>query len=662
MQFPFIKKKNKKDEKNVKMPDTLEDTYLKTLVPLKGVSTKEDYITIEDDGSVSTILYIYDKFGKTRELPPQWGLMFISDLVRDSQGNDESEYAAGSIRISFLTSISRMPTSWTNRAQKDADAYIGNSAVGESRKAQAEAQPRFEDLNEIAEELASDSSYLAVSLKYLITAKTLKDLNLFLVDLKRRLDIRIPGLILTLSNNAILSQYNRLFANPVEDDSPKRLMFTSDEFAGFYNLVTTGIEDPKGSLVGEQIADINNSAVIWDACQFFDHHAVIASGNRFKRMRDFHRGIVPKPYRSWNGADMWFNTVLIQLMRDSSDPEGQTNHIFTLALDPIAMTKTVSRITTTVDLSKGLINPFEMFGSVEDELEIYAANIEKWKIMARQMAQKAYKLANTEDELSNTVLSALSDVLKNFYINQGLWVKNAKDNREDIRIVGVPHKEYPTLNLFNSYLESAYQHYQRVDKVKAQDINTLKALFNQLEVTNGDLFNVKTDNVFDQIGINRHTLFDYSKLSERQGNVLLIQLLNSISAIASKMEEGDVLIIHGAERITDITQRYVTSVLNQLYKKQVRVIFTYNSIGDMLENADFSHLSESDWSLFGFMTRDQIKEYSDLLGNNYKIPGTIADTITVKSDTRYYLHRGIDNVIFDADPVLDPDNENAWWR
>ena len=649
---PF--KKKKKNKKKVAMPDEIDGTYLQTLVPQKGWRIHEDYVDVLDDGSVATILFIYDQFGKTRELEPQWGISFIRDLVSDQS---EKGYKTNNIRIAFISSIDRMSPEWISKAQRDADAYLGGSAVANTRQGQAEARPRYADLNEIADSLVqANSSYLGVWLKYVVTAKDLDTLNEFLSDLKRRLDIRIPGLILTLCNGNIASQFNRLFAPPEQDDSPRRLMFTSEEFAGFYNLVTVGIEDPKGIYMGEQVADINNTAVIWDPSLISEKgHAVIASENPFRRKRDDDNGFVPATYKSWNGSDMWFNVVLSQLIRDSSEYNG-SRHIFTLALDPIKLSPIMKHATTTVDLGRGLINPFEMFGELDNELEIYASNIEKWKIITRQLSQRAYKSTDDEDILDNTILATLGDVLKKFYIRQGLWVENPKENRDKLRILGIPHEEYPTLELFISYLQNEYLRYSnRItgDPAKAHDVNELLAIFTQLENTNGDLFNVTTARVFDNIGVSYHTLFDYSRLLRRQGNMLLVQMLNSISAIASKMNPGDVLIIHGAEHIEDLTKHYVHDVISELTKKNVKIIYSYNSIEDMIDNAEFSELSSADWTLFGHMTFDQVKKYDKMLGEQYNIPTQIADTIVSNRPTIYYLHRGIDNIVFDANPALD---------
>ena len=135
--------------------------------------------------------------------------------------------------------------------------------------------------------------------------------------------------------------------------------------------------------------------------------------------------------------------------------------------------------------------------------------------------------------------------------------------------------------------------------------------------------------------------------------MLLVQMLNSISAIASKMNPGDVLIIHGAEHIEDLTKHYVHDVISELTKKNVKIIYSYNSIEDMIDNAEFSELSSADWTLFGHMTFDQVKKYDKMLGEQYNIPTQIADTIVSNRPTIYYLHRGIDNIVFDANPALD---------
>lgn len=638
----FHKHKQKTSYQNMKVGGT----YLSQIVPNKGWELKEDYVELLDrdiKGSVIAPVLVYIKPNKA-DLDNEWGVNYIQDLVSDTVKNSGN---AHNMNVMFIENIRPMTKDWIDHKQKDADRY--SSKGGHDNKQLAHARKQTKDLSQIADELEGNASYLAIGMKYVVAAESQKVLDEFLESLQRRLELRVPGTVLTLSNGNIDKEFANLFNNPM-DEPGKKMMFTSTEFAGSYNIVTNGIEDPNGVYVGEQIGDISNAAVIWDMNDF-EHFAVMASGNDFARKRDFRRDGTPEEFRHWRGSDLWLNTLILQLVKEQP-LTGRSHHIFTLALDPIHLDDHLLTSTAEIDLNKGRINPFEMFGDQKDELDIFPANISKWNAMTRQLATETIKdeQATYREPLTMTEQSDLDQILEQFYIDHHMWVKNAKENRDKLRIVGVPSADVPRLRQFVVYLANAYE--DNTDPNKAAELQDLLALFRQLRVTNGDLFDTVTDPMFAILGTKRHTLLDYSNLSQRKGNILLVQLLNSISAITNQTKAGDTVIIHGAQRITSLTQKYITSIINDLYNKHVRVVFSYNSSADMLDQVEFNHMSDANWVLTGRLSADQAAKYNKILGNQRQMTPMISRNIQSGNNACYYLRRGNDNVIFEANPAL----------
>lgn len=637
----FGKRKRKVSDKNMK----IGGTYLSQIVPIKGWKLKEDYVELLDrntKGSVIAPVLVYIKPDKVN-LDNEWGVNYIQDLVSDTIKNSGNSH---DLNVLFIENIRPMTKDWIKHKQKDSESYTPK--VGKSHQQIANLRRQTADLVTIANEL-HNSAYLAVGMKYLVAAESQQVLDDFLDSLQRRLELRVPGTVLTLSNGNIDKEFANLFNNPMEEPG-KKMMFTAAEFAGSYNIVTNGIEDPKGVYVGEQIGDISNAAVIWDMDNF-EHFAVMASGNEFARKRDFRREATPEEFRDWRGSDLWLNTLILQLVKEQP-LTGRRHHVYTLALDPIHLDDHLLTSTAEIDLNKGHINPFEMFGSQEDELEIFPANISKWNAMTRQLATETIKEEHTtyREPLSMAEQSDLDQILEQFYIDNHMWVKNAKENRDKIRIVGIPSADVPRLDQFIVYLVNAYT--DNTDPNKANELQDLLAIFRQLSITNGDLFDTITDPMFTILGTKKHTLLDYSNLSQRKGNILLVQLLNSISAITNQTKPGDTVIIHGAQRITSLTQHYVDSIINDLYNKHVRVVFSYNSSADMLKQVKFNHMPDADWVLTGRLSADQTARYNEILGNQRQMTSMIARNIQSGNDACYYLRRGNDNVIFEANPAL----------
>ena len=634
----------------------LGGTYLSMLVPsprtFRGWKLHEDYVEViaknPVNNSVIAPVLVFIKPDKA-SLSDQWGINFISDLVSDTIENTGSTHG---LNVLFVNNIRRMDKDWVKNHQEDADRY--SIKRGDSHRAQAAARTQQGDLEEIAEELERGSRYLSVGFKYIVSATSLDRLDDFLASLQRRLELRIPGAIITLVNGNIESEFANLFNSPM-DEPGRKLMFTSREFAGFYNLVTNGIEDPHGFYAGEQIGDISNSAVIWDMTNF-KHTAVIATRNKFARKRDFARAFIPDDYESWTSSDLWINTLIMQLVKEKPIT-GERHHVFTLALDPLNLDDHLATSTVSIDLNHGQLNPFQMFGDTDDELEIFPANLAKWHEMTRQLGEQSIKMEHEySNEAVNTIeLTDLDDTLTQFYIDNHMWVKDPAHNRDKIRIVGIPSNEVPKLNQFIAYLTSAYAKAsdpETGDPRKADEYNKLLALYRQLELSNGDLFNTVTNPQFGNLGLQPHTLLNYSKLSERKGNILLVQLLNSFSAIANQTHAGDVIIIHGVQRITGLTQKYIAGVLKELDNKGVRVVFSYTSPADMLDQSDFNNMTSADWVLTGHMTADECADYNRSLGNQRQMTNMIAHNIQSNNDACYYLRRGNDNIIFEANQSL----------
>lgn len=653
MKFNLFKPRKRKRTYN---DINLGGTYLSMLTPdpkiYKGYRLHEDYVEVvgrnPDNTCVIAPVFVFIKSNKA-DLNNQWGVSFIRDLVNDTVKNSGDSH---NLNVVFIENIKNLPKDWIKKNQTDTDRYT--SKIGNDHRQQAAASTQQEDLMQIATELNAGGSYLAVGFKYVVTASSVDKLDDFLDSLQRRLELRIPGTIITLANGNIDHEMSTLFNDPMKEPG-KKLMFTSQEFAGSYNLVTNGIEDMHGFYAGEQVGDISNAAVIWDMSAF-SRYAVIAVNNKFARKRDFYRGSIPEDYRNWTGIDLWVNTLIMQLVKEQP-VSGPQHHVFTLALDPIQLDDHLTTTTSVIDLSKGHLNPFEMFGDTKDELSIFPANLEKWNQMTRQLAVQTY---HVEGETSRSIvdmneLTDLNSTLENFYIDNHMWVKNPKENRDKIRIVGIPSSEVPTLSTFIAYLVSEYataSDPETGDPRKAAEYNTLLSLYRQLDLSNGDLFNTRTDPMFSSLGIMPHTLFNYSGLSQRKGNILLVQLLNSFSAIANQTHTGDTIIIHGAQRITSLTQQYITSIIEDLERKGVRVVYSYTSPTDMLKQVEFNHMPDADWTLTGHLTPDQCAAYNKALGNQRQMTEMIAKNIQSSNEACYYLRRNNDNVIFEANQSL----------
>ncbi len=630
----------------------ISNSFQSYIIPKKGWKLHEDYVTNEDNGTVNAVVLIFQEPGKATNLHSQWGVNYINSLVSDVKKHTENitganKKAERKLNVTFVNNIRVMSSSWIKKYQQNTDNY--SDREGENHRESAQIASQQNDLAKIAVELNHSDSYLAVGFKYVVSTTSVDALDDFLKALQDRLKEYIPGTIVALPNGDVEQEFQNLFNDPMKEKGMKT-MFTSSEYAGFYNLVTEGIEDDHGVYVGEQIGDINDTAVIWDMTQF-SRYAVMGIANRFYRIRDAQNGSVPPQFQNFSGSDMWLNSLILQLAREKQ------GRVFTLALDPIHESEIMKSVTSKMDMSTGIINPFEMFGDRAHQLSIYQANTEKLNLMARQLASFDIKANNAvqKEPLSQTEIDDLDEILKDFYIDSDMWMDNPKQNLKDLRVVGIEHDGVPTLSEFIGYIKTEYDREANPDTgdaIKASEINRLASVFNRLKTLSSDIFDTHTSPIIDSLGTSRSTLLDYSELAGRQGNILMVQLLNSISAVANQMRPNDVLIIHGAQRIKDMTQDYFNNILENLINRHVRIVFSYTNTSEMLKDAKFNHLTSSDWTLTGFMEADEVAKYNTLLGNQRQMTDNIKRGIQEKANFRYYLRRMQDNIIFDANPYL----------
>lgn len=627
-----------------------KNTFMSRIVPHKGWLMHEDYLTNLDNDTVNAVILIFNKPGQANNLTPQWGVQFIRDLVDQVlTDNANSNPNKDRLNVAFVNTVRRMDQKWIDKYQGDTDRYAMRKSDADDHKSMARAVTQQDDIAQIAKEIDGGNAYLGIGFKYIVSASSIELMDKFVKKLQMSLDKRIPGTVVAYPNGNVDLEFQHIFSNPMNEPGMKTMM-TSSEFAGFYNLVTSGIEDEHGVYVGEQIGDINNTAIIWDMTDF-DKYAVMGIENRFARKRDYLSHSIPEEYQFFTGSDLWLNTLMLQLVREKQ------GRVFTLALDPVHISSFLSGVTSIIDLNQGVINPFEAFGSYNDELAIYHSNTEKWNIMARQLASFLIttKHATQKEPLSQPEIDDLDTILENFYIDYNMWTINPQQNRRDIHFVNVPHNDVPTLNDFLAEIKTEYLRYSDPDtgdRIKAEEVNRLYSVFNRMQTLASDLFDTHTSPIIDSIGTARNTVFDYSGLYKRGGNTLLVQLLNSISAITNQMVDGDVLIIHGAQRITSMTQDYINDILSGLITKHVRIVYSYQRVDDMLKNSDFNHLSSSDWTLTGFLTPDQITEYNKILGNQRQMTDSVQTNIQTKNDSYYYLRRGPQNILFKANQML----------
>ena len=589
-----------------------------------------DYFRIDD--YYASILMFKHRQGAMDRFGPFWGVNMIP-----------YQLPKGVTTIN-IDSVVRMGQGWIdahqpraeNISNKNTMAQHENGTLTEKTKAHRSQQ----SLAEIAQELTNGASYLNVQNRLLVKAPTLEMLDQAIHKIEREYTDNFGTLNPGIYNGRQYDELSHLLGwNKAKHG--KGFYYTSTEYAGAYNLVTHGLEDPGGEYVGYMTGDVNNSAVLFNV-DSFRHHVVIATNQ-------FNDDIGKRQHV----ADLWG----MKLAQSALLNGHRVVHLVLDAetdLDRIA--PPMKDITYKIDMNHGDVNMFEMFGKRQDELAIFANQMTKIKLMAEQ----AYHPTDSDKSI---IESSLEDILTDYYVKNGMWTPDAKNHRNLVKLVGLPHDEYPKLELFVSYLAMYRQKTLNLNSKDSEAVhaaNTLNGIFTNLLSSNGDLFNTTTSSNIDGVVNGRRVIYDFSDLRRRGVGVAMAQLVNILNYAVSTLGDGDLVIIHGADQIDDGIKDYCKHQFDQLFDRGGRVAYLYNNIDSFLNDDAFNKYDEADYTIVGNMAPKRVDEYQRKLGST--IPMMLRKLITNHAEAINYIHRGTSNVVFKLQLPLRPSREDYGFR
>lgn len=594
--------------------------HLLAVKPRQGYVFHSDYFEI--DGEVGCILsYFHDESARD-ELPPFWGVNLIPYLPQN-------------VTAILLEQVSRVSESWLTDKIKSSERLDRLDTQEQSEhgttSSRRKASKVSADIEQVIDEIQDGAAYLSVHYRILLKAPSLEILDDVIDDLRRKY-IDAVGNLSIAGHHGLQRQELATLFSPNASKKGKGFHFTSTELAGAFNLVTNGLNDRGGEFVGYMVGDVNNSGVLMDV-DMYKHHVVVADDDKSRAPRMKNAQI----------ADMWGSKIsqaalinskrVVHIILDGADLTG--------VLGPRMET-----ITARIDMSQGDVNPFEVFGERKDQLSLFSTHLEKLVLMTEQ----AYEPTDSDRSI---IRASLKDTLTQFYVDQDMWVRNAKHNVDRLRLVGIPHDQVPQLKLFVTYLDQRYK--ALTGKANRDDellhaYSVLSAVFKDMLDANGDLFNVVTKDVIDGAQKARRVIYDFSSLINRGKGVAMAQLVNVLAFAASALGEGDTLIVHGAELIDKGVKPYVTDQFERLYRRSARVALCYNGVKAMLDDAEFNHFDEADWTALGAMSDALVPVYEKKLAK--RIPVDMTKVITRRGEGLTFLRRGTVNVVFKRDLAL----------
>lgn len=619
----LFKRKNKEEkaqeELDKKRVTWASYPFLDTIRPKERYRFHSDYFEI--DGGVGSILTFIHRDGANDGFPAFWGVNMIP-------GGLDAD-----ITVILLKQTRRKNDAWIATNQSRTERVTKQNA-DEQEKAgtklnKQKVQMENDDLDVVSSELHDGAAYLHVHFRLLVKAPTLEKLDMAIDKIKRLYVDRFKTLNVEHYPGEQRKELNAFWKRN-EMKRGRGYYFTSTEYAGNYNLVTNGLSDYDGEFVGSMIGDVNNSAVLFNV-NGYEHHVVVANGS-------FHNGL-NRVYVS----DLWGSKLGQTTLLNNN----KVVHIVLDGLNIDDVSLPLDNITAKINMQTGDVNMFEMFGPVERELDIFSSQMEKIKLMAEQAFE-------TTDGDRSIIRGSLEEILTKFYISEGMWVENAKENREKLRVVGIPHHEVPTLDRFTIYLDTRHK---ALLNAAAQDTellhayNVLRSIFKSMLSNNGDLFNQITKQEIDKVIEKPRVVYDFSSLMLRGEGIAMAQLVNIVGYAVGNLGAGDTVVIHGVERIKSKSVKdYMVSQFEHLYQKGGRVAYLYNDVDKMLDDKAFNEFDKADYTILGNMTETVLDRYQKSLGQT--ISPDLANLLTRKGSNISYIRRDYDNVVFRQDLSL----------
>lgn len=593
--------------------------HLLALKPKEKYVFRSDYFEV-DDNYVACIMGFFHDEAARDDFGSFWGINRIPNGLADG------------VTVVVLEQVRRMNEKWIDDHIKVAERLDkleeGEQATSGTMRSRRKAAKVADDMEIISGEIQDGASYLHVHNRLLIKAPDLATLDASIEKLSRLFIDRFGTLTVAAYPGEQRQELSKLFAKN-EKKRGHGFHFTSIEFAGSHSLVTNGLNDATGEYVGHMVGDVNTSAVLFDVNRY-RHHVVVADA-----------GVNDHLSRAYV-ADMWGSKISQSALLNN----GKTVHLILNGADLGKLGPELQGLTSRMDMSQGDVNMFELFGNREDELSIFAAHMQKLVLMAEQ----AYE--PTENDRS-IIRGELEKTATRFYVDQNMWALNAKENRHRLRIVDIPHRDVPRLQLFVTYLDTQYKalaNGSTADQGMIQAYSILSSVFQNLLNNNGDLFNTHTNDSIDGVRDSRRVVYDFSKLMRRGKGIAMAQLVNIVSFAVGNLGLNDTLLIHGVEHIDGAVKPYIESQLDHLFARGGRVAYIYNDVDKMLGDSTFNRFDAADYTVLGPMRDATVAEYQRQLHQD--IPPDLEGLVTRRGENLSYLRRGVTNVVFAMDLAL----------
>lgn len=639
----YKKKVKKKVEENL----LIHNDTLTRIAPSGNIKFRDiDFIS---KGRVRTILTFSTRKGNFDQLPPLWGMKLMPQVAGGRAFKEKG------ITVKPIFSLDRRSNDWADKKLQGASSMsktgFSESIQADQSKEKNKYKAYFNDTETIADELYQGASYLDLSIRYVVSARNKDDLDEAIYQLEDEFSTSFNRKVELVP---FVGEMKKEYANLLDsakEQKGENYQLTSKELAGSYPFISTNVNDMQGTYIGRLYNPINRDPVLLDTTNI-KKLGVIVAKDRAADLYSESEGV----YYDYKATTAWSNKITQDaLVNGNRVVEYVLNgeHVERMR-DELLFDETAYINLTEDDVS---INMFEPFAEGRDQISAHHVTVSKIKEAARQYSKP--ENANDRSTLVSGDMIELEKVIKQFYIDEDMWQENPYENKEDIRFVGLKHNQYPVLSRFIKFLARLLDDEQK--KISSQGttdsakrLGRLKDVFEKILASDENLFNRQTTIDEDFINSKLKVLFDFKILHETKHEALMAAFVNSLAYGEQTLSEDDVLIIHGADELTESVKEHLRKRIGFLNNRGVKVYLLYNDADVLFEKQNTEDKTKDNIHRIWFRNADMrisnpmrghnIQEYEEVIQR--RLPQSVKTALKEDKNHIYYMNSETKSVLF----------------
>lgn len=606
---------------------------LSQIAPVGNIIYNSDYFLL--DSSYATILTFVATKGHVDDLPPMWALQMVPGLY--------DKKFRGHVTAKLLTSYSKRNKDWAEKkltsATDVAESGLIETTKGRHGVERSQYAIRQAQTAEVSQELAMGASYLDMSIRILLKADNAALLDSAVEAVRREYASKLNSSDISLAKffGEQQTEYAAML-DTAREQLGQNFQLPSVEAAGSYPFMMQPPSDPHGTYVGTLANDVNTGPVIWDTMKF--HRLMLVGAS--DRAVDFEGEHEYSATAGWG----------VQFAHDALLSGKRVFHIVLNNQNLLGIGQNLTEETTSIPMASGAINMMEAWGKTSDELAAWSVLVNKISLMAQLLAGKVAD--DDSSAIDAMALGTLSQELEKFYISKEMWYPNPEANRERLSLVGPPHAQVPLLRQLNVYIKSSFTsaHNQgglSKDGEDEEALHKLSQLFEKIKSQYGHLFDKLT--FVDDLKVNKakQVIFELGQIGIQGNEPLMAQFVNTLTYAEQQMSTEDVLIIHGADHLNTMVEKFLYERMKAMWEKDVKIILMYDSPEEMAKRQTFMEIA--DVLLTGHMAGSAQDRY--LKYRKVDLPPMVMQAMSSNDRSVFVLNRGPeDTAVFNWDAIF----------